>query len=258
MVPTGTVSAFATALRLLSEARNTVVLTGAGSSTPSGIPDFRSSGSGLWTRYLPMEVASLSAFVHHPQRFYEWPRPLASHMLNAEPNPAHLALARLEQQGHIQTLITQNIDGLHQRAGSKNVLEVHGTLSTMTCIGCYRQYPTDDFIDAFLQEGVIPYCPECGKILKPDVVLFEEQLPATTWVKARQASETCDLMIVAGSSLAVMPVAGLPQKALEHGAEILVINKTDTYIDESAAAVLRGDVAEIIPALVAPFIHEHN
>ena len=216
---------------LLKKADNTVVLTGAGSSTPSDIPDFRSSGSGLWTRFDPMEVASLTAFRRHPQQFFEWLRPLATRMVNAEPNPAHRALAALEKKGYIQTTITQNIDNLHQRAGAKNVLEVHGTLSTLSCIQCYRQYPSDEYIEAYIQEGEIPRCPHCDSILKPDAVLFEEQLPAQIWLQAKNACQACDLMIVAGSSLVVMPVAGLPMEAVHHGASILVINRTNTYVD---------------------------
>ncbi|RME07559.1 MAG: NAD-dependent deacylase [Anaerolineae bacterium] len=241
--------AFQRALSLWRSSRHTVVLTGAGSSTPSGIPDFRSVGSGLWTRFLPMEVASLTAFQRQPERFFEWLRPLAHHMLTAEPNAAHLALAEAERKGKVQAIITQNIDGLHQRAGSRHVLEVHGTLSTMTCMGCYQQYASDPFVPDYLEHGTIPRCPACGQILKPDAILFEEQLPATTWVAARQQASRCDLMIVLGSSLMVMPVAGLPLKAVENGARLIIINKTATYLDERADAVLHADVAEIVPAL---------
>ncbi len=249
-------TAFNRAVKILKKAQNAVALTGAGSSTPSGIPDFRSAGSGLWTRFLPMEVASLSSFRYHPERFFEWLRPLASHMLNAEPNPAHMALAQLEESNKIQTIITQNIDGLHQRAGSRNVLEVHGSLNTLTCVGCYQQYSSEDYIDDYIERGDIPYCPGCQSILKPDAVLFEEQLPAKIWIKARSASETCDVMLIAGSSLEVMPVAGLPARAIEHGAKVIVVNKSETYIDEQATAVLKGDVSDIIPALAANLANE--
>ncbi len=247
---------FRKAVDLIREAQHAIVLTGAGSSTPSGIPDFRSAGSGLWARYQPMEVASLSAFRRQPEEFYTWLRPLASHILNALPSPAHKALADLEHQGFLQAIITQNIDGLHQRAGSKNVLEVHGTLNALTCIGCYRQYNTDEYIDSFIDDGIVPRCQACQNILKPDVVLFEEQLPATIWIEAQKQTSTCDLMIVAGTSLVVTPVAGLPMKALEYEAQVIVINKSTTYIDDQAAAVLTGDVAEIIPALSSEILHE--
>lgn len=247
---------FIRAVNILKKAQNVVALTGAGSSTPSGIPDFRSAGSGLWTRFLPMEVASLSSFRYHPERFFEWLRPLASHMLNAQPNPSHDALAKLEAKGYLKTIITQNIDGLHQRAGSSQVLEVHGTLNTLTCVGCYHQHSSADFIDAYIDHGEIPRCPDCQQILKPDVVLFEEQLPVKIWLKARQSCEACDVMIVAGSSLEVMPVAGLPARAAENNAKIIVVNKSETYVDTQAAAVLRGDVADIIPAIATKLIDD--
>ena len=177
------------AAELVKTSRHAVVLTGAGTSTPSGIPDFRSAESGLWTRYNPMEVASLTTFRHHPERFFTWIRPLARGILSAPPNPAHQALARLEQAGYINTIITQNIDGLHQRAGSKNVLEVHGSFRSLTCVGCYQQYTAADFLAPFLETGEIPLCPACEHILKPDVVLFEEQLPVHIWLEAQEASE---------------------------------------------------------------------
>ena len=239
------------AAALLRGAEFAVALTGAGSSTPSGIPDFRSRGSGLWTRYLPTEIATLSAFNRHPERFFEWLRPLASHMLSAQPNPAHLALAALEQRNFIKAVITQNIDGLHRRAGSQNVLPVHGTLETMTCINCYRQVSAETYTRPYIEEGVVPRCEVCGSYLKPDVVLFEEQLPAKIWLKARQASDSCDLMLIAGTSLLVFPVAQLPERAWRRGARIIIVNKTPTYMDEHADVVLRGDVAEIIPAIAS-------
>jgi len=239
-----------TAADLIRSSKHMVVLTGAGSSTPSGIPDFRSPGSGLWTRYSPLEVASLSTFRYHPEKFFEWLRPLASHMLNAKPNPSHYAFAEMEQGGYLETIITQNIDGLHQRAGSQVVIEVHGSLNTLSCIGCYQQFSSEGYIEPYIDEGVIPKCPYCYKILKPDVVLFEEQLPIKAWLNAQKAVKNCDLMIVSGSSLVVMPVAGLPVNALENHAKIIVVNKTPTYIDDESEVVLYGDIAEIIPAIV--------
>jgi NAD-dependent deacetylase len=235
---------------ILNASRNTVVLTGAGISTPSGIPDFRSNEGGLWERYDPFEVASLSAFRYRPQRFYEWLRPLAHTMHNAQPNPAHFALARLENGGKIQTIITQNIDRLHQRAGAKNVLEVHGSLETMTCAACFHQEQAEPYVQAFVQYGTIPACPRCQSVLKPDVVLFGEQLPYRPWLKAVEASRGCDLMIVAGSSLEVLPVASLPMRSVENGAHLIIINRMATYLDVRADVVFDEDVAQIIPAIV--------
>jgi len=244
------------AAAILRLARKVVVLTGAGISTPSGIPDFRSPGSGLWTRYDPFEVASLSAFRHNPERFFAWMRPLAVEIAQAKPNPAHLALAELERAGVIQVLVTQNIDGLHQKAGSQTVLEVHGTMRTLTCVGCYRQYPAEHYIQPYLETGEIPRCLTCRQILKPDVVLFEEQLPTRVWLKALEACRSCDVLLVAGSSLEVVPVAGLPSQALECGARLIIINQSQTYLDERAEIVLRRDVAIDIPQIVAQVLRD--
>ena len=241
---------------LIKNAKFVVALTGAGSSTPSGIPDFRSKGSGLWTRYAPMEVASLTAFRQNPERFFEWLKPIAKHMLTAEPNAAHFALARLEQMHHLDTIITQNIDGLHQYAGSVNVLQVHGTLNTLTCIGCYQQVSADKYQVSFINSGKIPYCDECGNILKPDVVLFEEQLPAKIWLKARQVAKACDLMVVLGTSLVVSPVAQLPEQAQKNGASIIIVNKSSTYMDDFADVVIHGDLAEILPKITEKVIND--
>ncbi|HLE53330.1 MAG TPA: Sir2 family NAD-dependent protein deacetylase [Anaerolineales bacterium] len=239
---------------LIRTIKNGVVLTGAGISTPSGIPDFRSAGSGLWTRYDPLEVASLSVFRYHPEKLFDWMRSLAISIRQALPNPAHIALAQLEQAGYVHTIITQNIDGLHQRAGSRCVLEVHGSFSTLTCISCYRQFDSTDFIEAYIERGEIPHCPDCAHILKPDVVLFEEQLPIRTWMQAKAACQSCGFLLVAGSSLEVVPAASLPIEGLEKGAKLVLINQTPTYLDVRADVIIPGDVAEIIPRIAAEVI----
>jgi NAD-dependent deacetylase len=235
---------------IIRGSRKAVVLTGAGISTPSGIPDFRSPDSGLWEQFDPFEVASLTAFRHNPANFYHWMRGLASIILEAQPNPAHFSLARLQELGYVQTIITQNIDTLHQLAGSQNVLEVHGSLDTMTCTGCYQRVKAHDYVEAYLKRAEMPYCPGCGAVLKPDLVLMGEQLPAKTWLDALQASKKCDLMIVAGSSLEVLPVAGLPMRALENGARLILINYSQTYLDVRADVVFHENVAEILPLIV--------
>ncbi len=235
---------------IIRSSKRGAVLTGAGISTPSGIPDFRSTESGLWEKYDPFEVASLTSFRYHPEKFFDWIRPLALLMYGAQPNEAHFGITKLQQAGYIQTVITQNIDGLHQRAGSTNVLEVHGSMQTLTCIHCFHQVEGQGFIETFLKVGEIPHCPECGGILKPDLVLFGEQLPARTWLKAQEAARQCDLMIVAGSSLEVLPVAGLPMRALERGAHLILINKSRTYIDVRADVVFPEDVIDIVPRIV--------
>lgn len=243
---------------ILRGSRRTVVLSGAGISTPSGIPDFRSAEGGLWAKYDPFEVASLSAFRYQPEKFYNWMRQLANTIFYAEPNPAHYGIAQLEQANLVHTVITQNIDLLHQRAGSKNVLEVHGTFGTLTCIWCFRHADSADFIQPYLEEGIIPHCPHCGHVLKPDVVLFGEQLPAKTWLKAEQASKDCDVMIVAGSSLEVLPVASLPMRALENGAHLILINHSETYVDVRADVVFHEGVEVIIPRIVKEVLGEEQ
>jgi NAD-dependent deacetylase len=236
---------------ILRGCRNVTVLSGAGVSTPSGIPDFRSADSGLWSRSNPMEVASLTNFRYRPEVFFSWMRPLAKHIRTARPNAAHEAIARLEQAHIVQTVVTQNIDNLHQRAGSTRVLEVHGTLASLTCVSCYLKARADEHLQPYLDNGLIPRCPKCGGVLKPDVILFGEQLPARAWLQAERAARECDAMIVVGSSLEVLPVAGLPMKALEAGAHLIVVNQSQTYIDVRADVVFREDVMEILPYIAS-------
>ena len=196
-----------------------------------------------------MEVASLSAFRYHPEKFLDWFHPLAEKILLALPNPAHRALALLEKAGFLQTVITQNIDGLHQRAGSKQVLEVHGTLESLSCVGCFQKFEAEPFIPSYIHENAPPRCPDCEMILKPDVILFEEQLPKQTWLQAEQACQDCELILVVGSSLEVTPVATLPLRALEHNATLIIINKHPTYLDSRATVILKGDAAEFLPLI---------
>jgi NAD-dependent deacetylase len=234
---------------LFREARRVVVLTGAGLSTPSGIPDFRSEGKGLWSKDDPLEVASLSTFRTAPELFFKWFHPLASEIYYAVPNKAHIALADLEKQGRVHTIVTQNIDALHQKAGSQHVVEMHGTMRTLTCTQCYLQTDSSKYVPTFIEKGEIPHCPNCGALLKPDVILFGEQLPQSSWMEAQRAARQCDLMLVAGSSLEVLPVAGLPMQALDRGAHLIIINNSPTYLNVRADVVILEDVARIIPAI---------
>ncbi len=243
------------AAELLRKAKAAVVLTGAGISTPSGIPDFRSEGTGLWSRDEPLEVASLNTFRTDPEKFYAWFRPLAGQIFNAQPNEAHLALARLEGAGPVHSILTQNIDMLHQKAGSKRVIEMHGTLATLSCSQCFQQVESAPYLKPFVDKGEIPACPNCGGVLKPDVILFGEQLPQMAWAAAQREARACDLMLVAGSSLEVLPVAGLPMQALDRGAHLVIVNHSPTYLGVRADAVLEGDVAEIIPAIAEGVLH---
>lgn len=243
------------AAELIRKANRAIVLTGAGISTPSGIPDFRSEGTGLWSRDEPLEVASLSTFRTSPERFFEWFRPLASQIFYARPNAAHQALAALEESGFVKTVITQNIDALHQKAGSKCVVETHGTMKTLTCTRCYRTFESEPFFKSFIEHGTIPTCAGCSGVLKPDVILFGEQLPHAAWVQAQRAARQCDLILVAGSSLEVLPVAGLPMQAIDHGAHLIVINNTPTYINVRADIVIMQNVESILPEIAKRVHH---
>lgn len=236
--------------QLIMCARHVVALTGAGHSTPSGIPDFRSPGSGLWEQANPLVVASIFAFRLHPQAFYDWIRPLVKLMLEAKPNPAHYALAELEKMGLLRAVITQNIDGLHQRAGSQQVLELHGHMREATCIRCYKVVPAQPLIDKFLADGQVPVCEDCGGVMKPNVILFGEQLPVRVLNEAIREARICDLMLVAGSSLQVAPASDLPLIAAEHGARVIIVNYQETYLDSRAEIVIHADVAEVLPRIV--------
>ena len=243
------------AAELVRNAKRIVVLTGAGVSTSSGIPDFRSEGTGLWSRDEPLEAASLTTFRTAPEKFFHWFRPLAGQIFHAQPNPAHNALAELENTDKTITIITQNIDGLHQKAGSRNVLELHGTIRTLSCTQCYQQHDSHPLLPAYIQHGTLPHCENCSRLLKPDVILFGEQLPQSAWYEAQRQARQTHLMLVAGSSLEVLPVAGLPIQAIDHGAHLIVINNTPTYINPRADVVLTGDVATVIPTIIKRVTH---
>ncbi|MHB8932525.1 MAG: SIR2 family NAD-dependent protein deacylase [Bellilinea sp.] len=234
---------------LVLGSKYTVVFTGAGISTPSGIPDFRSANDGLWTKSDPMEVASYSAFRYHPEKFFNWLKPLAEHIWDASPNSAHESLAQLEQAGYIQALITQNIDGLHQKAGSKQVVEVHGSMNHLRCMVCRLSYPADAYFQQFISAGELPRCSNCHSLLKPEITLFEELLPYEAWSSAVKHSENADLFIVIGSSLEVTPASSLPLTALQSGAKLIINTLSSTYLDQRADLVIPYDVTEAIPAI---------
>jgi len=237
------------AAQLLKTARHAVALTGAGISTPSGIPDFRSPGAGLWEKDDPMEVASIYVLRRDPARFYQWVRPLVSLLRHAQPNPAHVALAQLEAAGLLQAVITQNIDSLHQRAGSRVVLELHGHLRTVTCLNCYRRAPAEG-LEEIVERGEVPRCSYCGGVVKPDAILFGEQLPEEVFIAAMEHARRADLMLVVGSSLMVLPAAKLPAITHASGGKLLIFNLQPTYADAFAAAVFHADVVETLPKLV--------
>lgn len=238
------------AAELLKQAKFTIAFTGAGISTPSGIPDFRSHSSGLWEKDDPMAVASIYGFRQNPQAFYNWIYPLARLTVNAQPNPAHLALAELEAHGLLQAIITQNIDMLHTRAGNKTVYELHGHLREATCAHCFTVYPAEPIIQQFLEDRKVPHCSLCGGVIKPNVILFGEQLPVQELQAAKEAARKADLMLIVGSSLEVAPASDLPLLAARNGAKLIIINIDPTPVDSKAQAVIHADAAEILPAIM--------
>lgn len=236
------------AARVLAGSRNTVALTGAGVSTESGLPDFRSA-DGLWAGFDPMEVASLSAFRRRPEAFYAFYRARLARLAAARPNPAHRALVALEMHG-LTAVITQNVDGLHQQAGSRRVIELHGNLRESACLACGWVGPIS-VIAAALERGELPSCPVCGARLKPNVVLFEELLPEAAYREADRCVRSAQVLLVVGSSLQVTPAAWFPGIARSAGARVVIVNDSPTPEDETADVVLRGRAGEILPELVA-------
>ncbi len=237
------------AIGLLHASRYTIALTGAGISTPSGIPDFRGEHSGLWRLQDPFAVASIWAFHDDPAQFYHWIRPVILKAKTARPNPAHLALATLEQTGHLKAVITQNIDALHQRAGSQRVLELHGHVRTATCWGCGQTLPAEALWSAIAAGEPPPVCPQCAARLKPDVILFGEPVPYDTLSAAQQEALACEVMLIVGSSLEVMPAADLPLLAKRRGARTVLINLTPTPLDGEMDLVVREDVVTALQAI---------
>lgn len=228
-------------LELLRAAHDAWALTGAGVSTPSGIPDFRGR-DGLWRKYDPEEVSTIEAFKRNPRGFYGFWLHRFEYMRKARPNVVHELLAHLEERGLLRGVITQNIDGLHRRAGSRNVIEIHGNASTGTCMGCGRRYPLEELARRARDEGVAR-C-DCGELIKPDVVLFGERMPPE-FGRAWDAVTRCDLLWVLGSSLQVWPAAELVPLAAAHKAKVVIANRDPTPYDDVAELVLRGDLAEL-------------
>jgi NAD-dependent deacetylase len=186
----------------------------------------------------------------HPDKFYSWIGPLFSQIKKATPNSAHKSLARLESAGKLKSVITQNIDHLHQSAGSQVVIELHGSLNTSSCLACCQSFPTEPFIEPLLSGGQFPRCPDCRSILKPDITLYEEILPERAWEDALYCSSTADVFWVIGSSLEVIPAAHLPLAAVEAGARLIINNFTPTAFDRFADVLLPYDLALVVPEIV--------
>jgi len=243
--------------QLIIESKRTVVFTGAGISTESGIPDFRSPG-GIWSRYDP-EDFTIQKFLSGPAaRKTIWRMSTDSGLLTeAEPNPAHYAIAGLYHLGRLDCVITQNIDNLHQKAGvpDDKVFELHGNMQWVVCLSCRKRFPMPEVLQK-IKEGIeVPDCPECQGILKPDAVFFGEALPQETLQEAIRRSRNCDLFIVIGSTLVIYPAAYVPTYAAEAGAKLAIVNLTPTPFDHYAKVIIRdkaGDIMSKVMEKVGP------
>jgi NAD-dependent protein deacetylase/lipoamidase len=225
-----------------------IVLTGAGISTESGIPDFRSP-TGIWARYDPQEYATLDAFRADPVKVWSFYALRFRALTEAQPNAGHLAIAELERAGHVQAVVTQNIDLLHERAGSRDVVEVHGSIRTSSCGRCGARYGVEDVVKLLADESA-PRCTSCGEVLKPDVVFFGELLPPAAIDRAYELARSAGLLLVVGSALEVWPVSQLPGETLRSGGQVAIVNKGPTSFDERAILKIEGGAGETLAALV--------
>ncbi len=241
------VSTAADLAALVAERGPAVVLTGAGMSTESGIPDFRSA-QGIWADVDPFEVASIEAFRRDPLRVWRWYGPRIGGLLAAQPNAGHEALVALERSGHVRAVVTQNIDLLHARAGSETVVELHGSIETFRCLACGRT-ETLDAVLAQLESREAPACPDCAAVLKPGVVMFGELLPVDAFAEAERLVRETGLLVVVGTSLQVFPVAGLPSETLRAGGAVAIVDGEPTPHDQRATLVVRGRAGEVLAAV---------
>lgn len=235
---------------LIKQSGSTVALTGAGISVPSGIPDFRTPGKGLWEKVDPLEVATIDAFHRDTKRFWEFYRPRFAMLGDKRPNEAHLALSELEERGLLDGVITQNIDLLHRKAGSARVVEVHGSIATSSCTSCGASWSLEE-VEALFDEDGVASCIGCQGKVKPDVVLFGELLPQQAMDEAQALSSAADVLLCIGSSLEVYPAAGLPELTLAAGGQLVIVTKGPTPYDSRATVRMDGDVVEDLRAVLA-------
>ncbi|HEY9171884.1 MAG TPA: NAD-dependent deacylase [Verrucomicrobiae bacterium] len=232
-------------IQKLATAKNVTVLTGAGISAESGVPTFRDAQTGLWANFRPEDLATPGAFRRNPKLVWEWYAWRRELVAEAQPNAGHLALAELEKRFAAFHLITQNVDGLHQRAGSRNVIELHGNITRTKC------FDEGTLVTEWKDDGQVPpRCPRCGRMLRPDVVWFEEPMPEAELEAAVRASTTCDIFISIGTSALVYPAADLPFQARRHGATIVEVNPHPTPLTDAAHFVLAGRAGSVLPALM--------
>jgi NAD-dependent deacetylase len=232
---------------LMEERKPCVVLTGAGVSTESGVPDFRSP-TGIWAQFDPLEYGSIEAFRADPAKVWSFYAPRFSMLTEAEPNDAHRALAELERRGLVRAIVTQNIDLLHERAGSGEVVEVHGSIRTSSCLGCGASYALSELME-LLDGEAAPACTRCRAIVKPDVVFFGELLPEAAIERAFVLAREARLMLVVGSTLEVHPVAGLPLETLGAGGAFAIVNRGPTALDDLATLKVDGSAGDILSAV---------
>jgi NAD-dependent deacetylase len=238
------------AAALLAEASRTVVFTGAGISAESGIPTYRGHGGATWSKYDPSRYANIESFYSEPEYYWSFFREVRAKVLTeCRPNPGHDAIAKLERRGVVRCVITQNIDGLHQLAGSERVLELHGNTRIFDCLRCQSELSLEDVMD--LQRSAdVPVCPRCEGTLKPRVVFFGEPLDTSVLKEASEEAAACDLMLVVGSTLQVYPAAQLPVIVARRSRPVIIANYGPTQLDSLATCRLEGKAAEILPAVV--------
>ena len=238
------------AAKLLVTSKNAIVLTGAGISTESGIPDFRGEG-GIWEKYKPEIYGSIQSFLEDPSKFWRMAEDIAPTLFDAEPNPGHYAIADLEKFNIVKAVITQNVDELHQKAGFIIVYEVHGNINRFTCLGCRASYVKEQILRKIKKEkNSPPGCDYCGAPLKPSVVLFWENLPNFEKYMSIDLAKKTDVMLIAGSSLMVAPVCDLPLYTLREGGKLIIINDEPTYLDERAEIIINNKTGTILPLIV--------
>jgi NAD-dependent deacetylase len=237
-------------VELIHKSQNIVILTGAGMSTESGIADFRSPNTGLWEKVDPYEFGSINSYVANTSKNLKFMLEMGMNIFRAKPNKGHKAITKLQKMGKLKGVITQNIDGLHQKAHTKNIVELHGTANESRCIRCHKVFPITTMINQVMQGNYSPSCEICNGLLKPNAIFFGEPLLSETLINADKMIEDCDLMIVLGSSLLVYPAASYPDKVLSLGVKLVIINIQETHIDRYADVVIHDKIGEIFPIIV--------
>ena len=235
--------------QLIIDSNNIVILTGAGMSTESGIPDFRSPDTGLWNKVDPEKYATIHSYVANPGRNLKMMLELGTKIFRAKPNKGHKSLTKLQKMGKLIGVLTKNVDGLHQKARTQNVVELHGTVNEAKCMRCKRVFPITEMINQVMKGMYSPSCELCGGLLKPNAIFFGEVLSSETLMLAEKMIIDCDLFIVLGSSLLVYPAAFYPRKALAAGAKILIINIQKTDMDTQAEVVIHEKIGDVLPKI---------